>query len=112
MKKGWKEFLEKFESGSIGDDEVWFHWFADADTLSILKKKKNIFNCTLKTFPDHKHLRDRVCESNQMEIHHVYREELKCMFGKKNKDSAIEWYKPYMNNIPIGFRIGSKKVEK
>lgn len=41
----WKEFIDKFESGKLGDDRVWFTWYALAasakdwdDTKKEIKK--------------------------------------------------------------------------
>ncbi len=28
----WKEFIDKFEAGKLGDDRVWFTWYAIAES--------------------------------------------------------------------------------
>ena len=32
-------FIKRFEDGELGDDEAWFHWSADFETLELLKIK-------------------------------------------------------------------------
>jgi len=33
-------FMKRFEKGERGDDEIWFHWSSDFETLELLKNKK------------------------------------------------------------------------
>jgi hypothetical protein len=35
-----RAFMKRFEAGEIGDDEIWFHWSSDFETLELLKNKK------------------------------------------------------------------------
>ena len=35
-----RAFMKRFEDGGIGDDEIWFHWSSDFETLELLKNKK------------------------------------------------------------------------
>jgi len=37
-------FMKRFERGELGDDEIWFHWSADFETLKLLKNKKQIID--------------------------------------------------------------------
>jgi len=32
--------MKRFEDGGMGDDEIWFHWSSDFETLELLKNKK------------------------------------------------------------------------
>lgn len=35
-----RAFIKRFEAGEMGDDEIWFHWSSDFETLELLKNKK------------------------------------------------------------------------
>ncbi|MFB6159418.1 MAG: hypothetical protein ABEJ95_07245 [Candidatus Nanohalobium sp.] len=35
-----EEFVEKFESGELGDDQEWFEWKANIQALKRLKERK------------------------------------------------------------------------
>lgn len=37
-------FMKQFEHGELGDDEMWFHWSADFETLNLLKNKKQVID--------------------------------------------------------------------
>ena len=37
-----QEFLEKFESGSLGDRQEWFDWYAAAEGTKIWSRKRGI----------------------------------------------------------------------
>lgn len=37
-------FVEKFETGELGDDEVWFHWFASARGREVWSVKTKVLN--------------------------------------------------------------------
>lgn len=37
---GTRAFMKRFEDGEMGDDEVWFHWSSDFETLKLLESKK------------------------------------------------------------------------
>ncbi|CAD6492489.1 MAG: hypothetical protein DIAAKJNI_00311 [Candidatus Argoarchaeum ethanivorans] len=34
-----RAFMKLFEDGEMGDDEIWFHWSSDFETLELLKNK-------------------------------------------------------------------------
>ena len=40
------EFINKFESGKLGDDEQWFDWYASFKGRELWKKKYNILRET------------------------------------------------------------------
>ncbi len=35
-----RAFVKRFEDGELGDDEIWFHWSSDFETLKLLENKK------------------------------------------------------------------------
>jgi len=37
-----QEFLEKFESGALGDQQEWFDWYAAAEGKKIWSRKRDI----------------------------------------------------------------------
>ena len=32
--------MKRFGDGELGDDEIWFHWYSDFETLNLLQSKK------------------------------------------------------------------------
>ncbi len=39
-----QEFLEKFESGTLGDQQEWFDWYATAEGKKIWSRKRDILD--------------------------------------------------------------------